>query len=418
MNKDEMDSTSPHGPRRTGANRLYFHIVGDPQIRLWGLTPRERLTRQTRHVADAIPIDDLRAVPPDASVLAVAAAYVVEIRTLRSLIGHPGTLLRCAADQQLAAAFVSADQAEAACALLRGDLAAVPAGMRVVDPSNLDAFDGVLRRSSPPLLEPVSERERGRLENLLYGHAYRGITDLVTKWFWPRPAKHAVHWLADHGATPNMVTSIGILLMLLAAVLFYQGHYALGLAAGWIMTFLDTVDGKLARVTVQSSRLGGALDHGMDILHPPFWYIFWGMSLPHFDTTLGLDRVDYYWMIVIGYVGGRLFELLFDLLGSASIFTWRPFDAYFRLVTARRNTCMILLTLAVAVGRPDWGFVSVALWTALTTVVLGLRLVHGAIVRAMHGPLRSWLSDPEQAAREHPRAYRQFSVTRSAYGQV
>ena len=290
--------------------------------------------------------------------------------------------------------------------------------MRVVDPSTLDAFDEVLRRSSPPLLEPVSERERGRLENLLYGNAYRGITDLVTKWFWPRPAKRAVHWLADHGATPNMVTSTGILLMLLAAVLFYQGHYALGLAAGWIMTFLDTVDGKLARVTVQSSRLGGVLDHGMDILHPPFWYIFWGMSLTGFDTMLGLDRVDYYWMIVIGYVGGRLFELLFDLLGSCSIFTWRPFDAYFRLVTARRNTCMILLTVAVAVGRPDWGFVSVALWTALTTAVLGLRLVHGAIVRAMHGPLRSWLSDPEQAAREHPRAYRQFSVTRSAYGQV
>jgi phosphatidylglycerophosphate synthase len=415
-----MDATPRHDRRDrtpTGANRLYFHIVGDPQIRLWGLTPRERLTRQIRQIPEAIAIDDLRAVPREAWVLVVAAAYVAEVRTLRSLIGHPGTLLRCATDQRLAAAFVSADQAEAACALLRGDLATVPAGMPVVDPSTLGAFDGVLRRSSPPLLEPVNERARDRLENLLYGNAYRGITDLVTKWLWPRPAKRAVHWLAGRGATPNMVTSIGILLMVLAAVLFYQGHYAVGLAAGWIMTFLDTVDGKLARVTEQSSRLGGALDHGMDILHPPFWYIFWGMSLTPFDTMLGLDRVDYYWMIVIGYIGGRLFELAFDFLGSASIFTWRPFDAYFRLVTARRNTCMILLTLAVVVGRPDWGFVCVALWTALTTVVLGLRLLHGTIVRVKHGPLRSWLSDPEQAAREHPRAYRQFSVTRSAYGQ-
>jgi hypothetical protein len=78
---------------------------------------------------------------------------------------------------------------------------------------------------------------------------------------------------------------------------------------------------------------------------------------------------------------------------------------------------MILLTLAVAVGRPDWGFVAVALWTASTTVVLGVRLVYGALVRATSGPLRSWLSSPDKAEKEHPRAFRQFSVTRSAYAQ-
>lgn len=397
--------------------RLYFHIIGDPQVRLWGLTPRQRLVRQIRHVADASPIDDVRLFPQDAPVLVVNGAYVTEIRTFRSLLAHPGTLLRCTTDQRLAAAFVSAEFAEVAAALLRGDSVSVPEGLGVVDPADLDAFDRGLRRSAPPLLEPVSEPEQGRLEDLLYGNAYKGITDLVTKWFWPRPAKRAVHWFADHGVTPNMITSAGLLLMLLASVLFYQGHYALGLAAGWVMTFLDTVDGKLARVTVQSSRLGHFLDHGMDLLHPPFWYIVWGMSLTHFDAPLGLDRVDFYWMIVIGYVGGRLCEALFHLLGSCSIFGWRPFDAYFRLVTARRNPSLILLTLAVAVGRPDWGFVAVALWTAFTTGILVLRLAQGAIVRVTSEPLRSWLSTPEQAAREHPRAFRQFSVTRRAYVQ-
>lgn len=183
------------------------------------------------------------------------------------------------------------------------------------------------------------------------------------------------------------------------------------------MTFLDTVDGKLARVTAQSSRLGHNFDHGMDLIHPPFWYVIWGMSLSGFDTLLGFDQTDYYWMIFAGYVGGRVFEGLFHLLGSCSIFGWRPFDAYFRLFTARRNTCMILLTLAVAVGRPDWGFVGVALWTAFTTLVLGARLVYGTVVRATSEPLRSWLSSPNEAELEHPRAFRHFSVTRSAYAQ-
>jgi hypothetical protein len=78
---------------------------------------------------------------------------------------------------------------------------------------------------------------------------------------------------------------------------------------------------------------------------------------------------------------------------------------------------MLLLTAAVAAGRPDWGLVAVALWTALTTAVLTARLLHGAFARASGGPLRSWLSDPEQAARDHPREFRLFSVTQSAYAQ-
>jgi phosphatidylglycerophosphate synthase len=397
--------------------QLYFHVIGDPQVKLWGLTPRERLIRQIRHVADVSPIDDLGTLPKGALVILARGDFLTEVRTFRRLISHPDILLRYAADQRLTAGCVSAKHAEVAAALLRGDLTDIPEGLDVVDPAELDAFDIDLRRSAPPLLEPVTAGEQVRLEDLLYGNAYKGITDLVTKWFWPRPAKRAVHLFANLGVTPNMITSVGFLLMLVAGVLFYHGHYALGLAAGWIMTFLDTVDGKLARVTAQSSRLGHYLDHGIDLLHPPFWYVIWGMSLTNFDTMLGLNQTEYYWMIFIGYIGGRVCEGMFHLLGSCSIFGWRPFDAYFRLFTARRNTCMILLTLAVAIGRPDWGFVAVALWTVLTTAVLTLRLLYGTIVRVTGEPLRSWLSSPDSAAKEHPRAFRHFSVTRSAYGQ-
>lgn len=394
---------------------FFFYLIGDMPITLWGLSPRERLTRQMLRLKGARPLDDIDGPPQDAAVLIVQSRYVTEVRTFQRLVTAADTLLRCPADGGFAAAFVSTEYAEMAEALLRGDFSAVPEPLQVIEPADLDVFDESLRRSAPPLLEPISEQARGRLEGLLYGNAYKGITDLVTKFLWPRPAKQVVRWCADLGATPNMVTSAGFVLMILASLLFLQGHYASGLAAGWIMTFLDTVDGKLARVTIQSSRFGNVFDHGIDLLHPPFWYIFWGMGLTDFEPVFGIGLDDLYWMIVIGYIGGRLCELLFHTLGSCSIFGWRPFDAYFRLITARRNTCMILLTLSVAVGRPDWGFVGVALWTALTTAVLILRLVHGAIVRMGTGPLQSWLGDPERALRDHPEAYGLFSVTRGAY---
>jgi len=238
---------------------------------------------------------------------------------------------------------------------------------------------------------------------------------LVTKFIWPRPARHGVRLCARLGITPNAVTSLGFLLMLWACYLFAHGQFALGLAAGWFMTYLDTVDGKLARVTVRSSRFGHLFDHGMDVIHPPFWYVLWGTGLVAYQPVWGLSLGELYWLVVGGYVLGRIAEALFHLLGDASIFSWRPFDAYFRLVTARRNPCMILLTLSVLIGRPDWGLVSVALWTAGTTGVLFLRLLQGSLARLRQGPLQSWLAEPKSAAARHPDAYRLFSGTQSAY---
>jgi hypothetical protein len=98
-----------------------------------------------------------------------------------------------------------------------------------------------------------------------------------------KPAKRIVRWCAARGVTPNAVTAASFVLTCAAAWLFVHGHFASGLAAGWIMTLLDTVDGKLARVTVQSSRFGHYFDHGIDLLHPPFWYLCWGEAVAEFD---------------------------------------------------------------------------------------------------------------------------------------
>ena len=64
---------------------------------------------------------------------------------------------------------------------------------------------------------PCREEDRNALSNQLYGSAYKGITDLVTKFWWPKPAKRVVAWCAERRITPNMVTVLGLLLMLLPA---------------------------------------------------------------------------------------------------------------------------------------------------------------------------------------------------------
>ena len=387
-------------------------ILGEHPLRLWGLSSRERLERQLRAAGFTHITTDIGAARDAANVVLVHAGYLFEQRTITALAKQQDALLECPLDKGLAGAACSGARAAEFAAVLSSSSSSLPDGARVVRPEQLEQYDDHLRRVEPPLLQPMRDEQRDALESLLYGNAYKGITDLVTKWLWPRPARRVVGWCANSGITPNMVTITGLLLVLAATWLFAHGAFASGLVCGWIMTLLDTVDGKLARVTVQSSKLGHWLDHGMDIVHPPFWYVLWGTGLGASITAqTGHLMVQ---LIVGGYIAGRALEGLFHALGSCSMFAWRPFDAYFRLITARRNPCLIIMTLALLLGRADWAFYGVALWTAGSSAVMALRLIYACIERLRHGPLRSWLTDPA-AAIVHAQAYRTFAGTRGAY---
>jgi hypothetical protein len=391
-------------------------LLGENPVRLWGLSARERLRRQLKEAGNV----NLLAMPVETTgsdrLLLLNASYLFEVRTLAGLMSKENVLLICPQDGGVAAALVDSAHIKAARSCIEGELDAGAVPIASITPKDLTAFNETLRSAQTPFLEPVDANRKVELENRLYGNAYRGITDLVTKFLWPRPAKKAVHVAATLGISPNTVTTIGLILVLMACYLFLQGQYFAGLAAGWLMTFLDTVDGKLARVTVQSSKFGHLYDHLIDLFHPPFWYVYWGMSLHGLEPVLGFGQVDMYWMIAAGYVVGRIVEGIFPMLGDCTIFTWKPFDAWFRLVTARRNPCLIILTLSAIIGQPAWGFVAVTFWTVFTTLILIFRLLQGFVARLSLGPLQSWMSASDVAVGANARAYRIFGSTRGAYG--
>ena len=103
-------------------------------------------------------------------------------------------------------------------------------------------------------------------------------------------------------------------------------------------------------------------------------------------------------------------EATFTLgLGKFGIFCWRPLDSYFRLITARRNPCLILLTASALLGRPDWGLFAVAVWTLSTSLFLLIRLMMAVYQRMEAGPLRSWFLDIDQTQPIQPLAVRLFT---------
>ncbi|MBI5504076.1 MAG: CDP-alcohol phosphatidyltransferase family protein [Deltaproteobacteria bacterium] len=392
---------------------LVARIVGNSPVLLWGLDGATRLRRQLRAAGVTSVIRDAQQPAPDSSVLLLRGDHLFDDRTLRDLVAKVGTAIvvgGAGGSATTVAAHVEAGAESLALAALEGKAApeTIPAVTLQTPASLSSAYVGQLLKSAPPVVAPIRADRVAALERHLFDGSYKGVTDLVTKWVWPLPARAATRLCARLGISPNAVTAMSYVLALGALILFARGHFALGLLLGWVMTFLDTVDGKLARVTVTSTQAGHLFDHILDLFHPPLWYLAWGYGAVSATGEIqALGQI--FAAIVGGYVVGRIAEGVFGwMLAEFPMFSWRPLDSYFRLIVARRNPNLLLLSGFALAGLPGQGLVAVAAWTVLSSVVLMVRLVQAAGVRLRDGQLRSWLQEIGADAAHAPRYARPF----------
>lgn len=370
---------------------------GQPRVRIWGLTPAERLRRAL--LVAGVPASriglgsaaEMKQQCGKGRRLIVRSDYVFDERLVRALVAADASALLTPDGAEVVAVHVTEGNRAEALQLFSEkasrETIARKAGVRLVSCDELvPAYTATLRKAEPPYLLPVDPADVAAIERRIFQASYKGVTDLVTKWVWPLPARVVTRCLACADIHPNVVTLLSWILVIVAAWLFAAGWFGSGLVAAWLMTFLDTVDGKLARVTLTSSRVGHILDHGLDILHPPFWYLTWALGLPAHAVWLGPAT----FLTVGGYIIGRLLEGIFLLIFKLEIHSWRPIDAAFRTITARRNPNLILLTAGTLAGRPDLGLVCVALWTGCSIGFHTVRLGQ-ALARRWRGiPVKTW----------------------------
>ncbi|ODT89602.1 CDP-alcohol phosphatidyltransferase family protein [Phenylobacterium sp. SCN 70-31] len=370
-----MQTTVEAGAAPTGM------ILGAGDVRIWGMTARERLRRT--FVRAGLGVADEP--PTSGSVVLALGGWVYDESLIATLAKRPEAVLVTDDGGAVAAHVPAARAAEAAAALERGE---EPVGLARLSLADL-AYNEELRKREAPVLTRLTAQNVREVEARTFAGSYKGVTDLVTKYWWPVPARIVTRWCAVAGLKPNHVTFLGFLLVLAAFWLFWQGQFGWGLVCAWVMTFLDTVDGKLARVTLTSSAIGNVFDHGIDLIHPPFWW--WAWYVGCFGTAIAADLPGIaLGMILAGYVLQRVEEGIFLRAFGFHIHSWRPFDSFFRLITARRNPNLLILTPAWLLGWPGEGLILVGVWTAICLIVHAVQLVQA--FAAPRERLVSWLS--------------------------
>jgi phosphatidylglycerophosphate synthase len=318
-------------------------------------------------------------------VLVAHAAAVLSDAALHWLMENPGRVLTTPSGRAAAVMCDPADADEAAGWIEKGS------APDSINPANVEPmFIRKLRRRDTLLVRNLEESPRGLIERELFETVYKGVTDLVTKHVWPMPAFWATKACARLGIGPNLVTIVGIILVAAVALLWLDARILPGLALAWLMTFLDTVDGKLARVTVTSSAVGNILDHATDIIHPPIWWTCLAVGL--IAQAPGLEQLVWNacWTILAGYVAGRIVEEVFKRRIGYNAYLWRRFDSRFRLIVARRNIILLIMTAGLLIGRPVEAFVAAAVWTLVSVAVQIVRLVQASRA-ARSGGADTWL---------------------------
>ncbi len=364
-------------------------LIGNLPARLWSIDLAEWQNRAWRKIGTANISDDGQ--------LLVGIDWIFAPALADAILSSPGAVLivkdEALGQERIAAIHRLAGDTDATIAqqvnAIDPDWSALKAaGYR---PGYLDdfvgAYDKVLRKREAPYALSLLTTSPKDVEKRLFKGSYKGVTDLVTKYAWPVPALHATRLCASLGLSPNMVTTASLALVIVAFYSFWIGAWMPGILAGWAMTFLDTVDGKLARTTMTYSNWGNVYDHGIDLIHPPFWYwaIYVGLVASGYEHSLLLPALI---TIMVGYVAGRVIEGIFLGLFGFHIHVWRPVDAFMREITARRNPNLLIFMIAVMFGQAGLGFLLVAAWTIISTLFHLGRLL---IALAGRQSVKSWM---------------------------
>jgi phosphatidylglycerophosphate synthase len=320
--------------------------------------------------------------------LAVSADTVVDARLLQHFQSATGSLAFVAPGPEPGGALLRLENPLPGLSGGDRDLAALAGralatgAARAFTGSEFDGYNANLRRTvSPYVLKIRDAASRNRVERFLFESNYKGSTDFMTKYVYPPLVWLSVRPLARWRVHPNWVTAVSIVATFAAVPAFAAGDWLLGMALAYGMSVLDSVDGKLARLTLTSSRLGGVLDHGLDMVHPPLWYLAWGWALgggqvasPPFAMALLMTGV---------YVVDRAIAGIFRGRTGVSIHDCTKLDARLRTFISRRNVNIVLFTLALAADalRPGLGaalacFYLIVGWQVVCCLWHAQRLAH------------------------------------------
>lgn len=351
----------------------------------------------------AVTVTQLSAVWPndDKSVLVFPADSIFDPRLLQLLDEHDSTtvLVDSAPPADLQSLVASAPNTIRGCfcaaALLSHDWIKDRAGLfdealrEEIERNRIGTVDIAARSWPLPSLRrelrpywfpaPIPEKQKSA-ERVLLDATQKGALDFPALVHAPLE-NFLVTRLCKSSITPNQLTLGTNIAAWAATFLFASGHLVWGTILALAVGVLDGLDGKLARVKIETSK-AGKLEHWFDAVFENSWWI---ALVWHFQTTGQLTGAFRYLFLLLGAEAIAALSRWSVIRGCGrTLDELGEFNRVVRLIGGRRNIYVWLFALGVLFGIPDQAFKLMVWWEMITTAV---QVPRAALALWVHGNL-------------------------------
>jgi phosphatidylglycerophosphate synthase len=239
-------------------------------------------------------------------------------------------------------------------------------GTAVVDAAEVPAYIRSMRRSIRPVFFPAPSPElRADAERLVLDTGQNGTLDIpaivhapIETWI--------VKWICRTSITPNQITVFGLVVGAAATILFASGYLWWGVLAALALGVIDGLDGKQARVKIETTQTG-EWEHILDAFVEASWWAalaFWFFRSGQLPNAWLLFA-----LIIVAEVVDQLAKRTAHKHIDRLLDDFSPFDRFVRRIGARRQIYIWMLTIGLLLNAPARAYELCAWWGAITAAV-------------------------------------------------
>src|SRR5437899_5320254 len=236
----------------------------------------------------------------------------------------------------------------------------------IVDAAAEDHYIVSMRRRVREFCFPAPAEQNRRLaERVILDSAQNGTLDLPAYIHAPIETR-LISLLCKTRITPNQITIAGFIIGCSATAAFAVGRVGFGILAALIFGIVDGLDGKQARVKIETTERG-KWEHHLDHLIENSW---WAAIAFDLWRSGQLPKVFYFFaLLVASHLLDEFAKRRVQMAKGRLLDDITPFDRAFRLIAARRNVYVWILACGFLLGIFPQYYAFICGWAAFSAAV-------------------------------------------------
>ena len=250
--------------------------------------------------------------------------------------------------------------------------AAESSAITVVDVAQQPVYIREMRRDLRPLWFPAPAADQVQLaERLLLDAAQNGTLDFPARVHAPIET-WIISKLSKTRITPTQVTLFTAVVSAAVTISFASGALLAGTFLALLVGILDGLDGKQARVKVETTELGKR-EHLLDYVLELSW---WTALAHHFASTAQVPNAVGLLLLLVGAdLADRVAKQSVKKRLGCNLDDVAVIDRFVRLIGGRRNIYIWMFAAGLMLSAPGKTFVWLCWWGAITAAVHVFRAI-------------------------------------------